>query len=95
MGTDPLRAFARGALGGDVGLEGEPGVRSTSLLARPVWVNVNWFFIRGLEQAGLLAEANELRRMTLELVGRSGFFEYYDPRAASRSGSVTSPGARR
>ena len=52
----------------------------------PVWVNVNWFFIRGLEHAGLLAEANELRRMTLELVGRSGFFEYYDPRSGEPLG---------
>jgi glycogen debranching enzyme len=52
----------------------------------PVWVNVNWFFIRGLEQAGLLAEARELSRMTLELVSRSGFFEYYDPRSGEPLG---------
>jgi glycogen debranching enzyme len=52
----------------------------------PVWVNVNWFLIRGLEHAGLIAEANDLRRMTLELVGRSGFFEYYDPRSGEPLG---------
>jgi glycogen debranching enzyme len=52
----------------------------------PVWVNVNWFFVRGLERAGLLEEADELRRMTLELVSRSGFSEYYDPRSAEPLG---------
>ncbi|MDQ3671166.1 MAG: glycoside hydrolase [Actinomycetota bacterium] len=52
----------------------------------PVWVNVNWFFIRGLEGYGLLAEADELRRMTLELVSRSGFVEYYDPRTGDPLG---------
>ena len=52
----------------------------------PVWVNVNWFLMRGLERAGLRAEADELRRMTLELVSRSGFFEYYDPRSGEPLG---------
>ena len=35
MGTDSVRPLARGAVGRDVGLEGEPRVRSASLLARP------------------------------------------------------------
>jgi len=52
----------------------------------PVWVNVNWFFVQGLERSGLQAEADELRRMTLELVSRSGFFEYYDPRSGQPLG---------
>jgi glycogen debranching enzyme len=52
----------------------------------PVWVNVNWFLVRGLERAGLLAEADELRRLTLDLVDRSGFFEYYDPRSGEPLG---------
>ena len=52
----------------------------------PVWVNVNWFFVQGLERSGLQAEADELRRMTLELVSRSGFFEYYDPRSGEPLG---------
>jgi glycogen debranching enzyme len=45
----------------------------------PVWVNVNWFLVRGLEQAGLTAEAQELARLTVDLVSRSGFVEYYEP----------------
>jgi hypothetical protein len=53
----------------------------------PVWINVNWFLVRGLERSGLVAEAHELRRMTLELVERSGFAEYYDPRTGEPLGS--------
>jgi hypothetical protein len=53
----------------------------------PVWINVNWFLVRGLERSGLAAEADELRRMTLELVDRFGFAEYYDPRNGEPLGS--------
>jgi hypothetical protein len=53
----------------------------------PVWINVNWFLVRGLERSGLAAEAEELRRMTLDLVDRSGFAEYYDPRSGEPLGS--------
>lgn len=53
----------------------------------PVWININWFFVRGLERAGLTAEADELRRLTLELVRTSGFSEYYDPRSGEPLGS--------
>jgi glycogen debranching enzyme len=45
----------------------------------PVWVNVNWFLVRGLEQAGLSAEAKQLAALTVDLVSRSGFVEYYEP----------------
>jgi glycogen debranching enzyme len=53
----------------------------------PVWINVNWFLVRGLERCGLAAEADELRRLTLELVQRSGFAEYYDPSTGAPLGS--------
>jgi glycogen debranching enzyme len=53
----------------------------------PVWVNVNWFLVRGLERAGLEGEAKELRRLTLELVERFGFSEYYQPSTGRPLGS--------
>jgi glycogen debranching enzyme len=53
----------------------------------PVWININWFFVRGLERAGLIAEAEELRRMTLRLVEASGFSEYYHPSTGEPLGS--------
>jgi uncharacterized protein (TIRG00374 family) len=45
----------------------------------PTWVNMNWLIIDGLRRYGLAAEAQALRQKTLELVTRSGFYEYYDP----------------
>jgi glycogen debranching enzyme len=53
----------------------------------PVWININWFLVRGLERLGLEAEANELRAMTLRLVEASGFSEYYHPSTGEALGS--------
>jgi glycogen debranching enzyme len=53
----------------------------------PVWVNVNWLMIRGLERYGLRAEADELRRLTLDLVAGSGFWEYYEPTTGAGLGT--------
>ena len=53
----------------------------------PVWVNVNWLLIRGLDRCGLGAEAVALRESTLELVRRSGFSEYYEPSTGKPLGS--------
>ena len=53
----------------------------------PVWININWFLIRGLQQQGLDTEAAELRALTLLLVERSGFAEYYEPSTGAPLGS--------
>jgi glycogen debranching enzyme len=45
----------------------------------PAWVNTNWLVIEGLLQYGFVAEANALRERTLQLVQKSGFYEYFDP----------------
>ncbi|HYM70366.1 MAG TPA: trehalase family glycosidase [bacterium] len=43
----------------------------------PAWVNTNWFLIRGLEDAGLNADARRLADDTLELVRAHGWCEYF------------------
>jgi hypothetical protein len=53
----------------------------------PVWVNVNWFLVRGLEQAGLGKEARMLAELTVDLVSRSGFSEYYEPTTGAPLGA--------
>lgn len=53
----------------------------------PVWVNVNWFLIRGLQANGLDEDAATLREHTLDLVMRHGMFEFYDPRTGRGLGS--------
>ena len=45
----------------------------------PVWVNINWLLITGLEDAGYEKEAIGLETRTLDLVSENGFWEYYDP----------------
>ena len=48
---------------------------------------MNWIMIRGLERYGLDDEAERLRRLTLDLVARSGFNEYYEPATGEPLGS--------
>jgi len=43
----------------------------------PVWVNINWLVLRGLERLGLPEEARGLAEETLGLVRASGFCEYF------------------
>ena len=45
----------------------------------PTWVNTNWLLIKGLEGYGFKEEASQLRKKTIEMVERSGFFEYFSP----------------
>jgi glycogen debranching enzyme len=54
----------------------------------PIWLNVNWLLVRGLQEYGYHEEAAAVRRDTLELAERSGFVEYYDARDGSPCGAV-------
>lgn len=45
----------------------------------PTWINTNWLIIDGLERSGFAEEASDLRRKTIELLGKSGCFEYFNP----------------
>ena len=54
--------------------------------AGPVWINMNWLLWLGLKAYGYAELAATLREHSLELVGTSGFVEYYDPRDGSACG---------
>ena len=45
----------------------------------PTWVNTNWLIIDGLQRYGFAGEAKKLRERTLEMVAKSGFYEYFNP----------------
>jgi hypothetical protein len=45
----------------------------------PTWVNMNWLIIDGLERYDYKAEAGLLRDRTLQMVAKSGPFEYFNP----------------
>ena len=45
----------------------------------PSWVNINWLVIDGLERYRFKDHAAVLRESTLEMVRKSGCYEYFDP----------------
>jgi len=51
----------------------------------PVWINLNYFFVEGLERVGQAALAAELRRKTLDMVQQQpDIYEYYHPISGER-----------
>ena len=57
---------------------------STDMWRGGVWVNLNYFIIKGLKQYGYIKEAEEVRTRTLDMIqkwyNKTGcFFEFYDP----------------
>ena len=53
----------------------------------PTWINTNWLIIDGLRRYGFDNEAENLLRKTLELVAKSGMWEYFSPTNAEPAGA--------
>jgi hypothetical protein len=53
----------------------------------PSWVNMNWLIIDGLERYGYKDHAAALRETTLEMVGKNGSSEYFDPLTGEAAGA--------
>jgi hypothetical protein len=53
----------------------------------PTWVNMNWLIIDGLKRYGFKDHAAALRESTLELVEKSGCYEYFDPLTGEPAGA--------
>ncbi len=47
----------------------------------PIWINVNWMLCNGLNRYGFHKEAEQVKRDSIQLVEKTGFYEYFDPRA--------------
>jgi glycogen debranching enzyme len=59
-----------------------------SLLWRgPTWINANWYLARGLRRHGHGGLATSIEDASLELVGRSGFREHYNPETGEGYGA--------
>jgi hypothetical protein len=54
----------------------------------PVWINVDWFLMKGLETYGYAEHAQRLRRTIIELCRNEGFHEYFNPASGEGLGSV-------
>jgi len=53
----------------------------------PVWININWFLMHGLEAYGYRDLAKRLRTTIIDLCGNEGFHEYFDPLTGRGLGS--------
>ncbi len=53
----------------------------------PVWININWLLLRGLQRYGFDERAEHLRETTLELIREGGFYEYFHPTMGNGHGS--------
>jgi hypothetical protein len=53
----------------------------------PVWVNIDWFLMRGLQRYGHEEQANRLREAIVSLCRDEGFYEYFDPLTGMGHGS--------
>jgi glycogen debranching enzyme len=53
----------------------------------PVWLNINWLLMHGLEDYGYREHANRLRRSIIELCRGEGFHEYFNPITGQGHGS--------
>jgi hypothetical protein len=53
----------------------------------PTWVNTNWLIIDGLARNGFHNEAEVLKNRTLEMVTKSGMYEYFNPLNAKPAGA--------
>ncbi|MBC7546938.1 glycoside hydrolase [Candidatus Saccharibacteria bacterium] len=54
----------------------------------PTWVNINWLIIDGLKRYGYHEHAAALTESTLEMVAKSGFYEYFDPLNGEGAGAA-------
>ncbi len=53
----------------------------------PIWLNINWFLMHGLEDYGFQQHADRLRDSIVGLCREAGFHEYFDPNTGEGHGS--------
>lgn len=54
----------------------------------PTWLNTNWMIADGLKRYGFGSEAEYIRQKSLELVTKSGYYEYFSPLDGSGHGAA-------
>jgi hypothetical protein len=53
----------------------------------PTWINTNWLIVDGLKRYGFDEEANHIAQMSLELIQKAGFCEYFSPLDGTPAGA--------
>ncbi len=64
----------------------DPGFVPTRYWRGPIWPILNWVLQRGLDRYGFTTLAGEVRRALIDLSGRSGFWEHYNPKTGAGHG---------
>ena len=64
----------------------DPGFVPTRYWRGPIWPILNWVLQRGLDRYGFTTLAAEVRRALIDLSGRSGFWEHYNPTTGAGHG---------
>lgn len=54
----------------------------------PTWLNTNWLIIDGLRRYGYRDAADELAQKSIELVGKHGCYEYFNPYNGQPAGAA-------
>jgi Trehalase len=54
----------------------------------PVWINIDWFLMHGLEAYGYGEHAERLRQTIIGVCRDEGFYEYFDPTSGEGLGSI-------
>ena len=45
----------------------------------PIWINLNWLIYKGLKRYGFHSVADRVKSDSIELLGKYGFYEYFEP----------------
>jgi glycogen debranching enzyme len=66
----------------------DPDFRTRAIWRGPTWVNVNYYLYWGLRAHGYGDVASELAKRTVQMVGRGGMREFFNPYTAEGQGAV-------
>jgi glycogen debranching enzyme len=66
----------------------DPEWKTKTTWRGPTWVAVNWYLYWGLREHGRPEVASELARRTLEMVGKGGMREFFNPLTGEGEGAV-------
>jgi Trehalase len=64
----------------------DPGYLPTLYWRGPIWPILNWVLQRGLDRYGYATLAAQVRRALIDLSGRNGFWEHYNPATGAGHG---------
>jgi len=65
----------------------EPSYRTRGFWRGPIWFAPHWFIYKGLKDYGFTEEAQWLRDVSVTLVEKHGFREYFDPETGKAYGA--------